>query len=58
MENRDRTIRVPVNGDKNKARKRFLMNVAVMGGLCVAWFFAARAIGKPLVLPDFIETMK
>ena len=58
MENRDRTIRVPVNGDKKKARKMFLMNVAVMGGLCVAWFFAARAIGKPLVLPDFIETMK
>ena len=58
MENRDRTIRVNVNGDKKKAWKMRLMNCAVMGVLCIAWFFAARAIGKPLVLPDFIETMK
>lgn len=58
MEIRDRTIRVPVNGDKKKARKMLLMNVGVMGMICVAWFFAARAIGKPLVLPDFVETMK
>ena len=58
MENRDRTIRVPVNGDKKKAMKLRLMNVAVMGGLCLAWFIAARMIGKPLVLPDFLETMQ
>ena len=31
MEIRDRTIRVPVNGDKKKARKMLLMNVGVMG---------------------------
>lgn len=58
MENRDRTIRVPVNGDKKKARKLLLMNIAVMSCICVAWYFAAKAIGKPLVLPDFLETMK
>ena len=58
MENRDRTIRVPVNGDKKKARQMAFLNAAVMGTLCVAWFFAARAIGKPLVLPDFVETME
>ena len=58
MEIRDRTIRVPVNGDKKKARQLLLMNIAVMSGICVAWFFAARAIGKPLVLPDFVATMK
>ena len=58
MENRDRTIRVPVNGDKKKAMKLRLMTVAVMGGLCLAWFIAARMIGKPLVLPDFLETMQ
>ena len=57
MEIRDRTIRVPVNGDKKKATQMAIMNVAVMGGICVAWFIAARAIGKPLVLPDFVETM-
>lgn len=58
MENRDRTIRVPVNGDKKKAAQLLLMNILVMGLICVAWYFAARAIGKPLVLPDFIDTMK
>lgn len=58
MENRDRTIRVPVNGDKKKAMKLRLMNVAVLAGLCLAWFIAARLIGKPLVLPDFVETME
>jgi len=57
LENRDRTIRIPASWDKKKAMKVRLMNVAVMGTLCVAWFFAARMIGKPLVLPDFIETM-
>ena len=58
MENRDRTIRISTNGDKKKAMKIRLMNIAVMSGICVAWYFAARAIGKPLVLPDFLETLE
>ncbi|MBQ1190645.1 MAG: hypothetical protein IIX57_09580, partial [Lachnospiraceae bacterium] len=57
MENRDRTIRIPVGGDKKKALKIKLMNVGVMSLICVAWFIAARIINKPLVLPDFVETM-
>ncbi len=58
MENRDRTIRISTNGDKKKALKIYAMNIGVMSMLCVAWFFAARAINKPLVLPDFLETME
>ena len=34
------------------------MNISVMAGLCLAWFIAARMIGKPLVLPDFLETLE
>ncbi|MBQ0059723.1 MAG: ABC transporter permease [Lachnospiraceae bacterium] len=35
-----------------------LLGVAVIAIIFVAWFIAARIISKPLVLPDFVETMQ
>ena len=34
------------------------IGILVIVVLCVCWALAARAIGKPLILPDFLETIK
>lgn len=38
-------------------KKGTVYTIAGLTVVCVIWFFAARAINKSLVLPDFIETM-
>lgn len=40
-----------------EAGQRYI-GVIVIAVLCIAWALAARAIAKPLILPDFIETIR
>lgn len=58
MENYERSIRLPDNGNKLKALQQKLLSVGVIGLLCLVWFIAARMIKSPMILPDFGDTMK
>jgi len=54
----------PYSGGKLNVRrlgrrhKGLLYTLIMIAVICTAWYFAARAINRTLVLPDFVETMR
>lgn len=58
MENYERTIRLPDEGNRLKSIRQKLLSVIVLVILFAIWFFLARYIDSPLLLPDFVDTMK
>lgn len=58
MEKDESTIRLPGEGDRLRTIRQRLLGVVVLVILAALWFFFARYINSPLILPDFVDTMK
>ncbi len=58
LEIRERTIRLPESSDRRTRIIEKFYGIGTITILCVVWFVVARIIKKPIILPDFIDTMK
>lgn len=58
METHERSIRVSDNGDRRRKLMNRLNSVVALVALCLVWLVVAKMIDSPLILPDFVETMK